>query len=410
MDTLPPLVLRFRIRLMRFLYKINHVPGKMLYIADTLSRAPLSTHSADGVETDTEMFVQAVISGIPANKQYLDDCRKAQSQDRICSQLLEFRKSGWPSHRQPKGDIKKYQQFHSSFSVCDNLLLFGTRIVVPPSKQAETLQKIQQGYQGFQKCRLRVSESVWWYGVTQDLERFIKECPTVNKHYYLNESLSYLHHCQIILGKSSLLICSTTMVSITCGRYVEVQKLSNITSTGVISFLKAVFARHGIPMTLMSDNGPQFSSKEFQDFATTYHFHHITSSPHFPQSNGLAERTVRTMKKLLQGSKDPFMALLSYRTTPMPWCLLSPAELLMGCQLKTDVPQTKDHYILKWPHIKNLKEVHQKYKDSQSKYYNRRHRVRTLPMLPDDTAVWVQNGSSQEPGNIVRSASTPDHI
>ena len=113
------------------------------------------------------------------------------------------------------------------------------------------------------------------------------------------------------------------------------------------------------------------------------------------------------MKKLLQDSKDPFMALLSYRTTPMPWCLLSPAELLMGRQLKTDVPQTKDHYIPKWPHIKNLKEVHQKYKDSQSKHYNRRHRVRTLPMLPDDTAVWVQNGSSQEPGNIVRSASTP---
>ena len=99
LDTLPPHALRFRIRLMRFLYKINHVPGKMLYIADTLSRAPLSTHSADGVEIDTEMFVQAVISGIPANKEYLDDYRKAQSQDRIYSQLLEFCKSGWLSHR-----------------------------------------------------------------------------------------------------------------------------------------------------------------------------------------------------------------------------------------------------------------------------------------------------------------------
>ena len=75
----------------------------LLYIADTLSRAPLSTHSADGVETDIEMFVQAVISGIPASKEYLDDYRKAQSQDRICSQLMEFCKSGWPSHKQPKG-------------------------------------------------------------------------------------------------------------------------------------------------------------------------------------------------------------------------------------------------------------------------------------------------------------------
>ena len=60
-----------------------------------------------------------------------------------------------------------------------------------------------------------------------------------------------------------------------------------------------MFARHGMLVTLMSDNGPQFSSKEFKDFATTYCFQHITSSPHFPQSNGLAERTVRTVKKLL---------------------------------------------------------------------------------------------------------------
>jgi len=183
--------------------------------------------------------------------------------------------------------------------------------------------------------------------------------------------------------------------------------LNNTTSAGVISFLKTNFARYGIPATLISDNGPQFSSKEFQDFAKTYSFCHITSSPRFPQSNGLAECMVRTVKKLLHGASDPHLALLSYRTTPLPWCNLTPSELLMGRQLKTDVPQTKEHYIPKWSHIKNLKELHQKYRNVQSKHHNRRHRDRTLPPLPGDTAVWVQNGNSQEPGNIVRPASTP---
>ena len=144
-----------------------------------------------------------------------------------------------------------------------------------------------------------------------------------------------------------------------------------------------MFACHGIPVTLMSDNGPQFSSQEFHNFATTYCFHHITSRPY---SNGLAKYTVRTVKKLLQGSKDPFLAMLSYQTTPLLWCNFSPAELLMGCQLKTDVPQTKDHYIPQWPHLKNLKDDHQKYKDSHA-HYNKRHHVRTLPTLPADTAV-----------------------
>ena len=61
LDALPPRVLRFRIRLIRFQYSISHVPGKTFYIPDTLSRAPLNTPDANGVEKDTEMFVQAVI-------------------------------------------------------------------------------------------------------------------------------------------------------------------------------------------------------------------------------------------------------------------------------------------------------------------------------------------------------------
>ena len=86
------------------------------------------------VEKDTETFVQAVISSIPASKNYMDEYRKAQSQDTICSQLMKFCKSGWPSHTQLNGDIKKYWQFHSSFSVCDDLLLLWIKKSSPTFK------------------------------------------------------------------------------------------------------------------------------------------------------------------------------------------------------------------------------------------------------------------------------------
>jgi transposase InsO family protein len=112
----------------------------------------------------------------------------------------------------------------------------------------------------------------------------------------------------------------------------EVQMLTTTTSTAVISILKSLFARHGIPSILVSDNGPQYSSREMQEFAALYGFQHVTSSPHYPQSNGMAERAVKTAKNLLEKSADPHMALLSYRTTPLPWCGRSPAELLMGSQ------------------------------------------------------------------------------
>ena len=59
-------------------------------MADTLSRGPLSTHTANEVAKDMENFVQTVISGIPATEDYLESHQLAQSQDTVCSKLMEF--------------------------------------------------------------------------------------------------------------------------------------------------------------------------------------------------------------------------------------------------------------------------------------------------------------------------------
>ena len=98
LDLLPPQVLRFRLRLMRFQYTIHHVPGKSLYTADTLSRAPLNevTDKFSASYTETEQFVQAITAGLPANADRLETYAKAQANDRICSQLIEFCTTEWP--------------------------------------------------------------------------------------------------------------------------------------------------------------------------------------------------------------------------------------------------------------------------------------------------------------------------
>ncbi len=123
--------------------------------------------------------------------------------------------------------------------------------------------------------------------------------------------------------------------------FIEVDKLSETTSEKVISCCKCHFARHVIPDVLVSDNEPQFSSTKFHQFSKTYRFNHHTSSPHYPQSNGKAEKAVQTIKSLLQKAlSEKMLALLDFRNTPTNDIIGSPAQRLMGRWTKTLLPTT----------------------------------------------------------------------
>ena len=135
-------------------------------------------------------------------------------------------------------------------------------------------------------------------------------------------------------------------------RFPEVIKLTSTTSKTIITALKSIFSHYGVPATLLSNNGPQFSSD----------FDHVTSSSYYPQSNGMVERTVRTVKKLLKGSYDPYLALLTYRATSLPWCCRSPGEPLMVRKVRTELPQTTEQFIPDWHFLNDFRERDEAYK------------------------------------------------
>ena len=171
-------------------------------------------------------------------------------------------------------------------------------------------------------------------------------------------------------------------------RYIEIASLRNTNSSGVIQKLKTIFARHGIPEYLMSDNGPQFSSQEFKRFSVEYGFEHATSSPNFPQANGEAEWAVRTVKTLLNKNDDPLMALLMYRSTPLENGY-SPAELLMGRKLKTKVPVLSKVLQPKLPDQTSLREKENEIRSRQQSNFNSHHNAKPLePLIPGET-VWI---------------------
>ena len=127
-------------------------------------------------------------------------------------------------------------------------------------------------------------------------------------------------------------------------RYIEVEKLYSTRASFIIMKMKGIMARHGIPEQVFSDNGPQFSCAEFAQFANTWGFIPSTSSPRYPQSNGLAEKAVQTAKRIVMkataSGRDPYIALLEYRTTPISDCGKSPAQLLMSRRLRSILPST----------------------------------------------------------------------
>ena len=90
-------------------------------------------------------------------------------------------------------------------------------------------------------------------------------------------------------------------------RFIETARLSTATFNDVITHMKSIFARHGVPESLTSDNRPQYTANMFKTFAKQYGFAHLTSSARYPHGNGAAERAVSTVKSLLEKSDDPSM-------------------------------------------------------------------------------------------------------
>ena len=160
-------------------------------------------------------------------------------------------------------------------------------------------------------------------------------------------------------------------------RLIEIAQLKRTMAEEVIVHTKSIFARHGVPEIVVSDNGPQYSSEAYAKFAQEFQFEHITSSPHYPQSNGESECAVKTVKSLLKKEGDPYLDLMSYRATPLQNGF-SPSGLLISRRLRTTVPMTRELLRPQVPDSKSLRERNERLKTRQQRNFDHHHGVREL--------------------------------
>ena len=105
-------------------------------------------------------------------------------------------------------------------------------------------------------------------------------------------------------------------------------------------------------------------------------------------------------------NKDQCIAILSYRATRLPWCELSPSELLMVRRIRTGLPQIREE-IPSWSYMHTFRNQDEDYKDKQAQSYNKYHPSGPLEDIPSDTDVWVRSGKENVPGTVSSEDDTP---
>ena len=217
-----------------------------------------------------------------------------------------------------------------------------------------TLHQLHEGHLGLTKCYNCAKQTVYWPNLRKELEELVLNCQLCLKHSQAKRKpkptpslgqeipavpraklASDIFHFQ---NDSYLLIVDFT------SRFPIVCKLKSKTAKHVASHFSEVFGEYGWPGTLLTDNGPCYASHELKHLMLDMSVKHITSSPHYPQSNGLAEKYVQIVKNLFikahEEGTNYQKALMIYQNTPLDDSLLSPMQILQGRAARSDLPMS----------------------------------------------------------------------
>lgn len=410
----PPRLQRMMLQLQRYNFTITHRPGKDIPVADTLSRKSLPDQ-ATSLSEGMDMQVHTVYSNLPVSDTRLEDIRTETGKDAQLIVLKRTIKSGWPEERKlcPQS-IAEYWNHRDELSHMNDILFKGEKIIIPTSLRTEMLSRIHAGHMGMEKCKQRARDIIFWPGMNKQIEELVGKCHICNEHKPSNTKEPMISHkipdrpWQTVATDLFTWNNEDYLVTVDYySRYFELDRLHSTTAAAVIHKLKASFARHGIPETLISDNGPQYRCREFEGFANTWGFTHITSSPHYPQSNGLAEKSVHIAKSLMEKAKadqkDPYLSLLEYRNTPVD-NFKSPVQLLMSRRTRSILPNT--HQQLQ-PKIIRHRDVHIRRthrQQQQKKYYDRS--AKQMSPLHEGQHIRFQEKGYWKPAVVIRSADT----
>ncbi|XP_060539046.1 uncharacterized protein K02A2.6-like [Pantherophis guttatus] len=356
---LSPRMLRWVEFLAAYNYTLLHHPGKSIDHADALSRCPLPETGEDPAPAMTTLLIETMEEA----RISAADITRATSKDKILARILNWIWKGWPEEKDISTEFLPYKRRQNELSGLRGCVLWGDRVIVPNTLRQQTLRLLHDGHPGIVRMKALARSYVWWPGMDKEIEMWVSSCANCQEsraapnsapvHDWENPGtpwarlhIDFAGPCK---GNTFLVIVDAY------SKWLEVVLMSMTTADAVIKVLRRLFATHGIPDLIISDNGPPFTSNTFEMFLADQGIRHALSAPKKPSTNGLAERMVRSTKETLmrlgpgdiQAKLDKLLAI--QHITPSATTHRSPAELLMGRKLRSPLDRLHPQYSTEKP-------------------------------------------------------------
>ena len=275
----------------------------------------------------------------------------ATSHDPILAQVVRFIQDGWPQHDPPdqRESLKPYVDRQHELTTQNGCVLWGLRVVEPSGLRERILDVLHETHTGVVKMKAVARTRVWWPAIDRDIEATAKSCSScamiakdpekapLHSWEYPTQPWQRLHvdYAGPFFGRMFLVYVDAH------SKYAGVIPMKSTSWEKTIDCLLVLFAQFGLPKQLVSDNGPQFVSDEFQAFLKRYGVQHLRSAPYHPATNGEAERFVQTFKRGLEAMESDTLPLfhklqlflLGYRSTAHSTTGRPPAELFFFSEI-----------------------------------------------------------------------------
>ena len=338
---------RWAIILSSYDYKFVYREGEKHQNADALSRLPLNTNNGDNIDPGSFPFENIRLLELDSSPVTAVEVRKSSRKDSMLKEVANSIHTGSWGETREKASILPFYVRRNEMSVDEGCVLWGNRVVIPRELRPAILKELHQCHPGISRMKALARSYVWWPGMDQDIVLAVNKCQPCQENQsnvhrapihpweWTNKPWVRLHidHAGPYLNKYFLIVVDSY------SKWLDVIPTKADTKD-TVKILRKIFATHGLPERIVSDNGSPFTSGEFESFLQRNEIKQIRTSTYHASSNGMAERYVQTFKHTMNKmptekdiDEELQKFLFAYRITPQTTTGKTPAELLMGRRL-----------------------------------------------------------------------------